>query len=40
MMRAATHALLLLGTVLKWASGFYFGGTSTAPQRITGWILE
>lgn len=25
---------------LKWASGFYFGGTSTAPQRITGWALE
>ncbi len=27
-------------TGLKWASGFYFGGTSTAPQRITGWMLE
>jgi len=25
---------------LKWAAGFYFGGTSTAPQRITGWVLE
>lgn len=25
---------------LKWASGLYFGGTSTAPQTITGWINE
>jgi hypothetical protein len=25
---------------LKWAAGFYFGGTSTAPQQIRGWILE
>ena len=24
----------------KWASGFYFGGTSTAPSTITGWIQE
>ena len=24
----------------KWASGFYFGGTSTAPSVITGFILE
>lgn len=27
-------------TALKWAGGFYFGGTSTAPQTITGWLLE
>ncbi|MBL8957017.1 MAG: hypothetical protein JNK82_39960 [Myxococcaceae bacterium] len=27
-------------TALKWAAGFYFGGTSTAPTRITGWALE
>lgn len=27
-------------TGLKWASGFYFGGTSTAPNAITGWINE
>lgn len=27
-------------TALKWASGFYFGGTSTAPNEITGWINE
>ena len=27
-------------TGLKWASGFYFGGTSTAPQPLEGWILE
>ena len=26
--------------VTKWASGFYFGGTSTAPSTITGWIAE
>jgi hypothetical protein len=25
---------------LKWAAGFYFGGTSTAPQRIIGWAQE
>ncbi len=25
---------------LKWAAGFYFGGTSTAPQPITGWAQE
>ncbi len=25
---------------LKWASGLYFGGTSTAPHDIDGWILE
>ena len=24
----------------KWASGFYFGGTSTAPSEITGWMVE
>lgn len=27
-------------TTLKWASGFYFGGTSTAPGPIRGWINE
>jgi len=27
-------------TAFKWAGGFYFGGTSTAPQVITGWVLE
>ena len=27
-------------STLKWASGFYFGGTSTAPTPITGWINE
>ncbi len=27
-------------SALKWAGGFYFGGTSTAPQVITGWVLE
>lgn len=27
-------------TTLKWASGFYFGGTSTAPTAIRGWIAE
>ncbi len=27
-------------TALKWASGFYFGGTSTAPNLITGSINE
>lgn len=27
-------------TTLKWASGFYFGGTSTAPTAIRGWIDE
>lgn len=27
-------------STFKWAGGFYFGGTSTAPQRITGWIVE
>lgn len=27
-------------TALKWASGFYFGGTSTAPSPISGWIAE
>ena len=27
-------------TTLKWASGFYFGGTSVAPGPITGWIAE
>lgn len=27
-------------TALKWASGFYFGGTSTAPQPITGFVQE
>jgi hypothetical protein len=26
--------------VLAWASGLYFGGTSTAPQRITARVLE
>lgn len=25
---------------LKWAAGLYFGGTSTAPQEIRGWVLE
>lgn len=25
---------------LKWASGLYFGGTSTAPSKITGYISE
>lgn len=25
---------------LKWAAGFYFGGTSTAPQPITGYVHE
>jgi hypothetical protein len=25
---------------LKWAAGFYFGGTSTAPQTITGYVRE
>jgi hypothetical protein len=24
-------------TAFKWAGGFYFGGTSTAPHTITGW---
>ncbi len=32
---AATNA-----TSLKWASGLYFGGTSTAPSKITGSIAE
>lgn len=27
-------------TTFKWASGFYFGGTSVAPGPITGWIAE
>lgn len=27
-------------TTLKWASGFYFGGTSTAPTAIRAWIDE
>lgn len=27
-------------TALKWASGLYFGGTSTAPSKITGYITE
>lgn len=27
-------------STLKWASGLYFGGTSTAPQVVTGWIRE
>lgn len=27
-------------TVFKWASGFYFGGTSTAPTAIRGWVNE
>ena len=27
-------------TTFKWASGFYFGGTSTAPQSMTAWIAE
>lgn len=27
-------------SAFKWAGGFYFGGTSTAPQTITGWLLE
>jgi hypothetical protein len=27
-------------TGLKWASGFYFGGTSVAPSTITGWVQE
>jgi hypothetical protein len=27
-------------TATKWASGFYFGGTSTSPSVITGWIDE
>ena len=26
--------------VRKWAGGFYFGGTSVAPQRIRGWMYE
>lgn len=26
--------------ITKWAAGFYFGGTSTAPSVITGWIQE
>ena len=25
---------------LKWASGFYFGGTSTAPQPIASFVQE
>ncbi len=25
---------------LKWAAGFYFGGTSVAPSTITGWVQE
>ena len=24
----------------KWAGGFYFGGTSVAPQRIRAWVHE
>lgn len=28
------------GSALKWASGLYFGGTSTAPAKITGYITE
>lgn len=27
-------------TALKWAAGLYFGGTSTAPSKITGYITE
>ncbi len=27
-------------TGLKWAAGFYFGGTSTAPQQIVGYVRE
>jgi len=27
-------------TGLKWASGLYFGGTSTAPSKITGYVSE
>lgn len=27
-------------TALKWASGLYFGGTSTAPSKITGYVTE
>ncbi|MFO0727608.1 MAG: hypothetical protein U1E65_27770 [Myxococcota bacterium] len=27
-------------TALKWAGGFYFGGTSTAPHRISGFVQE
>ncbi len=27
-------------SALKWAAGFYFGGTSTAPQAITGYVQE
>lgn len=27
-------------TSFKWAAGFYFGGTSTAPSVITGWAQE
>ncbi len=27
-------------TSLKWAAGFYFGGTSTAPSQITGHVSE
>ena len=27
-------------TALKWASGLYFGGTSTAPSKITGHVSE
>lgn len=27
-------------TALKWASGLYFGGTSTAPSKITGHVAE
>lgn len=34
--RCAAHP----ATGLKWASGLYFGGTSTAPSKITGRISE
>lgn len=27
-------------SALKWAAGFYFGGTSTAPQAIIGYVQE
>ena len=27
-------------TGFKWAAGFYFGGTSTAPQSIIGYVHE
>ncbi|MBL9038137.1 MAG: hypothetical protein JNG84_06455, partial [Archangium sp.] len=39
----AEHPRRCSGTALgatKWASGFYFGGTSNAPTTITGYIRE